>query len=490
MPVLSAAELDEVNRKFEELRMRHMLQSAKNGALAVKAFVPATGIGKFDAVYLPQNNQLNVCIKARFDFVEDVGPGPQQSEEAWTCMEQMKFISDAQLQVAAWSDRYLITCARPGWERFYVNVSVRMEIADPGQEHYSVRMRKVRPPPFNGGIDHGAVPAVFQVNNGAPCKDGSGPEKSLFNVKEGACPGELLDSLPDKSGDFIEFPADSTTISGAQSLRLERLADFVNSNRLPDTQPIQFFVFGVLGKNDSAGERGLSKGRSAEVAAALNSRIMGNDMAVVASGDEPWIKESFELIKNCVRNRATGNGGVLLVVRTPQSVVHEVQLNHGVMRHEVGHMLGLPDEYMDMRSIPTPSEVPLGAVLPSTNVPPSLPTDGHRQSLESMSWGREQRPSTAPMPSPLSLSLLLGMAGSADRQEALPATPATTVSSSNSMHSGEDILPAHYITFWSALSTITASYVNPDQWKIVSKDKVNGIGTGKNKGDSSLRHFG
>ena len=94
------------------------------------------------------------------------------------------------------------------------------------------------------------------------------------------------------------------------------------------------------------------------------------------------------------------------------------------------------------------------------------------------------------MPSPLSLSLLLGMAGSADRQEALSATPATTVSSFNSMHSGEDILPAHYVTFWSALSAITASYVNPDQWKIVSKDKVNGIGTGKNKGDSSLRHFG
>jgi hypothetical protein len=47
------------------------------------------------------------------------------------------------------------------------------------------------------------------------------------------------------------------------------------------------------------------------------------------------------------------------------------------------------------------------------------------------------------------------------------------------MHSGDEILPAHYVTAWSALSQITSGYIDPDQWKIVP-----------GRGTSTLRHFG
>jgi hypothetical protein len=245
----------------------------------------------------------------------------------------------------------------------------------------------------------------------------------------------------------------------------------------------------------------------------LNSRIVGNDMAVVASGDEPWAKEALKLIKTRVRNPATGNGGVLLVVGTPPGAVREVPLNYVVMRHEVGHMIGLPDEYMGIRSTDTQSKMKLDAVIPSTYVAASIQTDGNHQRLERMQLGMVQGLSTANIPAPL----FMGTTGRADGEEAMlhrdrslewekaeseaaknfkrgtdeyrkwvrrnpqpeAPTPITTVSSSI-MHSGEDILPAHYITFWSALSAITAGYVDPDQWKIVP--------TGR--GESTLRHFG
>lgn len=512
MPVLSPAELNEFGRKLDSLRMRHMLLQGQSGNLAVESFVPATGIGKFDAVYSPEKNRLDVIIKARFDFVQDVGPGPQQSEEAWSRMEQMKFISDTHLQVAAWSDRYLITCARPGWERFYATVCVRMEIAEPGQEYYKVRVRKIKAPKSSGGIDHGTVPHVCQVNNWANAKDASKSAASLFNFKEGIFRGKLRDSLPDKSGDFIDFPANSTTLAAADSLRLAQFANFINSNRPPELQLIKIFVIGVTGKNDSFLKRGLSKDRSAAVAGALNNRILGNDMAVIASGDEPWAKEALKLIKTRVRNPATGNGGVLLVVGTPPGAVREVPLNYVVMRHEVGHMIGLPDEYMGIRSTHTQSKMQLDAVIPSTYVAASLQTDGNHQRLERMQHGMVQGLNTANVPAPL----FMGTTGRADGEEAklhrdrslewehaereaaktfkrgtdayrkwvrrnpqpVAPTPITTVSSSI-MHSGEDILPAHYITFWSALSTITAGYIDPDQWKIVP--------TGK--GENTLRHY-
>ncbi|MBY0410115.1 MAG: hypothetical protein K2Q97_08300 [Burkholderiaceae bacterium] len=511
MSVLSPAELSEYGRKLDALRMRHMQQAGLSGDLKLEAFVPATGIGKFDAVYSPQNNRLDITIKVMFDFVDDLSPG--QSEEKWTRIEQMKFISEAHSYAAAWSERYLITCARPGWEKFFANVFVKFEMAPRTQQYYTVRVVKLRKYKSSGGIKHGETPHICEVNNWANQKDSTKSAEQLFNFKEGIYRGKLRDSLPDKSGDFVDFSANSKTLSTAEGLRLTRFANFINANRPPELQSIRIFVIGVTGKNDSFLKRGLSKERSASVVELLNSRIVGSDMAVVASGDEPWAKQALQLIKTRSRNPATGNGGVLLVVGTPPGTVREVPLNYVVMQHEIGHMIGLPDEYMGIRSTDTQTKMQLDAVVPSTYVASKLDTGGDNARLINMQGGMVKNLVTANVPAPL----FMGFTSRADGEEGAlsdriqsiwegqetaaakkfgrgtdelkkwrvrnpqPVAPTgiTTISSSI-MHSGEDIVPAHYITFWSALSIITAGYVDPDEWKIVP--------TGK--GTSTLRHFG
>lgn len=511
MSVLSPAELSEYGRKLDALRLRHMQQAGLSGDLKLEAFVPATGIGKFDAVYSPHNNRLDITIKVMFDFVDDLSPG--QSEEKWTRIEQMKFISEAHSYAAAWSERYLITCARPGWEKFFANVFVKFELTPRTQQYYTVRVVKLRKYKSSGGIKHGETPHICEVNNWANQKDSAKSAEQLFNFKEGIYRGKLRDSLPDKSGDFVDFSANSKTLSTAEGLRLTRFANFINANRPPELQSIRIFVIGATGKNDSFLKRGLSKERSASVVELLNSRIVGSDMAVVASGDEPWAKQALQLIKTRSRNPATGNGGVLLVVGTPPGTVREVPLNYVVMQHEIGHMIGLPDEYMGIRGTDTQEKMKLDAVVPSTYVASMLDKGGDNARLTKMQAEMVRDLVTAKLPAPL----FMGTKGRANgEEEALyskimknfddkdkeavnqfgygsdglqkwrsrnpqPVAPAQIATISSSiMHSGEDIIPAHYITFWSALSIITAGYIDPDQWKIVPSGK----------GDSTLRHFG
>lgn len=497
MPQLSPQQFSEYSDKLDGIRKRHFLAAGAAGDLKVEQFVPATGIGKFDAVYSPAQNRLDINIPTRFWFQEKIGTGTTESEVPWTKLEQLRFIHKSVELAKAWGGQYQLTCAKPGWLNFHATVHINLNPVGHGKEYYIVKVRKLAKPKSSGGIDHGQAPHVCGVNNWACEVDQSKQVDQIFNFKEGLIRNRLRESKTDRSGDVIEFASNSTTLSTDERLRLAMFTTYANQQRTEELAGIKAFVVGVTGKKDSFMARNLSRDRTAAVVAMLNHGMRGGDFAQAASADEPWAKEALAVVRARARHFGNSFGGVLVVIRTPGDVARVVPHRYIVMKHEIGHMLGLPDEYMGVHSDMTVSKLQLDAVVPATYFAASAQTGNDR--LRKMQEGLVRDLQTANVAAPTFMSTT----GNADAErsalhatrmdayyaersaarkklgdgakydawkerhpEPVSPTPLTTVSSSI-MHSGDEILPAHYVTIWSALSQMTAGYVDPDQWKIV-----------------------
>lgn len=503
MTMLSNSQLTEFNQKMGALRMRHFLNAGQTGQLKTEAFVPATGIGKFDALYSPQNNRLDINIPTRFWFQEKIGKAEHESELAWTVLEKTDFVKDAVKHAASWGGRYVLRCVKPGWNHLYANVHVNLLPVGHREEYYVVKVRKLARFKSSGGINHGEVPHICGVNNHANALDESKRVDQIFNFKEGIFRAKLRESKPDRTGDYFEFGANSTTVTPEALLRLTRFATYLKQNRTDELKGIKAYVVGLTGKKDSILARNLKRDRAANVAQVLNHPSFGGSMAEVGSADEAWAKEAIALLNSRVNNPKVGFGGVLIVIRTPTGASREVAKKYVVMTHEVGHMLGLPDEYMGVHSEMTQSKMRLDAVIPATYQASTVSTGNDR--LRAMQDGMTRALNQANVSAPMFMGTT-GMGDSEaanyantlkqdfyDRRSAAkkklvksgqdtssayetwkkknpePVAPAVlnTISSSI-MHSGDEVLPAHYVTIWSALSKITAGYIEPDEWTITA----------------------
>lgn len=511
MPLLTQQQQAEFNTRMDALRKRAFLEAGRLNELKIEQFTPATGIGKFDAVYSPQNNLLDITIPARFWFNPRVSADPADSEAAWTELEKQEFMRKAVERAAVWSDRYIITCAKPGWLNFHANVRVTLKPVGHAKEYYVVKVRKLVKPKSSGGIDHGKVPHECLVNNWANEIDDSKRVDQIFNFKEGLIRAKLQESDMHRTGDFVSFTANSTTIVPEDVLRLRRFMQYVTQHRTSDLVGIKAYVIAFTGKKDSMFSTGLKKGRLANVIDLLNERVpQDQKFAEAGNADEPWAKAAIKVLNARPKHPANSFGGAFIVIRTPGDVVREVPRKYVVMSHEVGHMLGLPDEYMGVHSEMTVSKMQLDAVVPATYQATRAQNGNDR--LRKMQEGLIRDLTGSGVVAPQ----FMGTTGIGNVEEMTyhekvkenyynqrkkareklgqdsddfatwkerhpePEAPTmlTTISSSI-MHSGDEILPAHYVTAWSALSQITAGYIDPDQWKIVP-----GMGV------STLRHFG
>lgn len=483
--------------KVEERLKKHFVTTGDSGGLKVENFVPSTGIGRFDASYHPTNNRLDITVNASYDFT-DIG-----SDTPWLLSEQDQFKKDAKRLIEeGWSDRYLITCSKPGWLKFYARVNVNFNEVSKGRESYIVRVIRLAKPKSSGGIDHGVFPHVCGVNNWANELDEFKRLDHLFNFAEGRIRGGLRDMTQLKDGDFFAFPANIHELSVDMRLRLAKFATLVNTVRTDDLRGIRAFTIALSGRSDSILKFGLGDKRANAVAEFLNAKVRHGDFAKVTDKGSSLhgVKDALQVLKQRTNNPSNGAGGVLLVIGTPKDVVREVPRKYVVMLHEFGHMLGLPDEYMGPHSEKTISKMQLDSIVPSTYIAAKANTGNER--LKKMQERLLKEIETSGVVSPL----FMGTSGIANLEEMKeyskksqeygdlrsemrkktggggayeswkarnpepkPPTDMTMVSSSI-MHSGGDILPAHYITIWSSLCKITAGYVDPDQWKIVPTD--------------------
>jgi hypothetical protein len=477
---------------------------------SLENFVPATGIGKFDLDFSDKKNRLDVTINFCYDFTKE------GSEVDWDLATEGKFRLAAKKQIEEfWSERYIITCAKKGRESLYADVFVNFNEVARDKAAYIVKVARLARPKSSGGIDHGSVPHVCGVNNYANELDESKKLDQLFNYTEGLIRGRLRDMGGQKTGDFLVFPANSAELSMEMRLTLAKFCTYVNSVRTDEFRGIKAFVIGFHGKKDSFFSHGLAAKRATAVEELLNAKVRHGDFAEVSDKGKPLsvIRDAVQVLKNRGANPSNSYGGVLLVIGTPTGTAREAQRKYVVMLHEFGHMLGLPDEYMGAHSEKTISKMTLDSVVPSTYIAAKAATGNERLKVmqEGLVGEIEKSGVTAPV--------FMSTTGTGNKEEQMeytkrydayhkmrdvarkkagkdtdayeawkaknleptPPTDMTTISSSI-MHSGGDILPAHYVTIWSGLCKMTAGdpyNLTPADWKIVPSGK----------GQSTLRYF-
>ncbi|RZG01133.1 hypothetical protein EXT48_17565 [Pseudoalteromonas sp. CO348] len=479
----------------------NFIRDGIRGNLVVKDFVPATKIGKFDLKVEPHKKKITVIVKIFYRFIDNT-----EDQLSWSMNEKNEFKRNARRVILEkWKNNYKIRCTKQNWEEFVMDINfVIAEVNNPAYCRYVVEVKKLARYKSSGGINHGVVPHVCDVNNFANEIDITKNQERIFNYKEGLLRSGLRGLLPAGDGDYITFSSDQHLLTTGIKTYLDRFLAIVRLRRTPDVVGIKAYIIGLKGQNDSTFTYNLESRRANSIANYINQRIVGDNFAIVANTSQQWAKDAVTFLKTRTRNHTVSgqDGGVLIVIRTPHNVDRTVPHKYIVMTHEFGHMLGLPDEYFGVHSNSTMAKLRLDNVWPSTIRSQSVATGNKR--LREMQDGFTQMATQANVPLPnlilkttivkrpeakqayqeiqdkndqitrrkQQLKDTFGQTSWAykkykDSHPRLYAPPSTEAISNSIMHSGSDIQKVHFVTIWSALCKATETHLDVTEWEIV-----------------------
>jgi hypothetical protein len=484
-------------RKIREKRQFMALGAA--GQIKVTDFVPATGLGRFDATYDPNANRLDVRVKCSFDFIQKPGT------LAWDQQAQDDFRDMTEQKVEAfWKERYRIRCTKEGWDELYADVFVNLDEV-PNGESYIIRVERIGAYKSSGGIDHNSFPHICGVNNFANDIDTTKKVNQLFNYKEGLLRETLRAGTSDGFGDYFAFDTNSTKLSSDVTWRLSLFATYAKRRIDYDLADVKGFVVGFTSQADSSFKK-LKGSRARAIADWLNN-LMGrpnnNPFAIVVSPSDATVADAVRLLRLRTPNQngsntpSGGSGGALIVISTAAGVGRDARSNYVVMHHEFGHMLGLPDEYMGIQHRVTLAKAKLSSVFPATYFGQTVVTGADRVAKMQKRFTRQTELANVQLPNYMSntgeanseaaanflerrdiwyaardaYGAKVGKTSDKYRRwkqahpEPQPPLNQETISSSI-MHSGDEVLPCHYVTIWSALCRATQGYVDPQEWSI------------------------
>jgi hypothetical protein len=153
---------------------------------------PSTGLGLFDAEYVPNTSRLEITLKLKFSFTSGARsdwPTAPAAELTWTPRAQAEFQANFISTVrAAWSGKHTFYCQKDWWETLSADVALNVVAVDK-DEHFAVNVVKIPArqfrqssvtSPFFGGFFGGGT-ADFDSEDLTPTDKPGGKQRAAVH---------------------------------------------------------------------------------------------------------------------------------------------------------------------------------------------------------------------------------------------------------------------------------------------------------------------
>jgi outer membrane protein OmpA-like peptidoglycan-associated protein len=399
-------------------------EGARRDAFALRRFhlernIPSTTFGMFDADWYPlAMGLMPVTVKIKFNFVSaDNAPGfweamrrqlggQDVSRFFWSDSEKADFKRDYISRVTTrWSGQHSMVSTKPCWRFSALPIVTPTEVDSDSAAHYVATVHKSPGPgiDYKSGTNdpdlaHPDRPATADLYSSDvrenPDFNSGDVAKSERQRIESALAGSVASP--------VLFDKDSDAVRPAARSALTGFADALKQKN-PSDPPIPLHIDGFASmEGNRAHNVDLANRRAVAVRALLASLGVPQPMGVLGHGPVGAPEDAA--------NR-----------KVDISVDHTFETTYAgnrysVGEHEFGHMLGLPDEYLNA----------------------TTGTPGTQQTLF------------------MSLVTAAGVRG--------PAV--WGVRTASQMADGVDVLPRHYVTLWEALGRMTTPDITQAQWRL------------------------
>ncbi len=467
-----------------EMRQQ-LMASVKDRQL--QQYIPSTGMGRFDAEYLPLTDTLYITVRPFIQFgqaktADDFVIG------GWTEEEEKKFKADFRTQCQeAWSGKFKFKCTKEEFDDLVVVPEVRVEYAKNLEDsHFDVKLSKDKK--LNTGIGR------------EQSKDSSGKTKNVGNFG--------LQDAPERSHDSASTRCNMATHD------MKRINELLIAY---DVGKIYFDKKGAVKQDDQGKLGGLvaavkrsSLPGSAPVpliATGSDSDYFNNDTKALANANKVKnVLETKGLDKNPVQVKTTASAIKAEKADRKQSLAdfkedknkgykvggrydteakakikdledHKKEKRvdlvtdsnfpqtwkgdpYSVLAHEFGHMLGNPDEYFEGGEEVLKQRI-ASLTEAGENGDPDKAREAKRlKELQEQGKGFAKRGGDDER---LNIQQRYGALVRSAGFEVQAFNPSPT---SSIMSAGADVLPQHYVTMWEALGKITEPVLKKEDWKI------------------------
>ncbi len=432
-----------------------------NGPYTLSDHVPATGIGKFDALYEPDTGQMKIIVKVNFEFVDYTDANyqlegvahnpldPKYLQAQWDTAAKQPWIAEFKNQIdRIWNGKFSMHCIRPGWEDISATPEMEVREVPDGQQHFKVK------------VDKAALvnDQKMRTMGGSSYVDS---EKGITQLRE----FDLVDKVSDpsvhaylhageKKGSITPaYKLDRTRLEGMLAQfgklvyqdggtdlqnprQLMNLIDAIKRTEIPSNlahlHPI------VIEKNMV----GLPGQRPNWRLAALRAQVLEERLRAAGIRNPVQVSLGSENFN-----------GLALNIAPPDPVVENLYVQNWSRisaAHEFGHMIGLVDEYNPAASTEMVKKMVSDGLLPPDTPGSHLSAKGANKAS-----GQGAKQSAY-------ASLLEDTGLSAPDFNPNESAPMST----SLMTGGYEVMAQHFVTFWEALTLMTATHVDKKYWEI------------------------
>lgn len=294
----------------------------------------------FDATYVPvapapATGTLEITLRIHVtfqDFTRDIRQQEpyrsmrftraQRQDFTWKDSEKQKFTRDFQESVrSVWSERHRFRLRDPSFSEYIARVRVKVEVAAaPDEAHFRVTALKIPrgAPRFRSFVDQAARTATLDI------RDPSEIERFRFRPRHFA-------------RQIGPFDQDSTALNSTVETQIGAAEASLRSQNIPDPDRGEWIVL-FTGRASSPGSVEHNRAVARQRAQNVRQRLVA-DMGWAAPRVRTNIRAEGE------RFATEDPSWRRVEMEVMEARPREVQQN--VVAHEVGHMFGLDDEYVE-----------------------------------------------------------------------------------------------------------------------------------------------